>query len=75
MLAGLLASDEPLVVGAGGGAVLVERNRHLLRDGAEVVWLDAPITVLAQRVGSGEGRPLLRGCDPFTRLKDLLTER
>jgi 5-deoxy-5-amino-3-dehydroquinate synthase len=57
----LVAPDRP-VIGAGGGAVLAERNRDLLRrHGAAVVWLDADPSVLAARVGDGTGRPLLAG--------------
>jgi shikimate kinase len=37
-----------------------ERNRALLWEGNAVVWLDAPVEVLAERLGAaGAGRPLL----------------
>jgi shikimate kinase len=67
------ASPEPLVVACGGGAVLDPENRHALRSAGIVVWLRAPATTLAGRVGDGSTRPLLRD-DPvgvLTRLERL----
>jgi shikimate kinase len=64
------ASPEPLVVATGGGAVLDPVNRAALREAGCVVWLQAPASVLADRVGTGEGRPLLVA-DPETALHRL----
>jgi shikimate kinase len=55
----LLAHGGPGVVAVGGGAVLSESNRQMMRREATVVWLRASVGTLAERVGSGEGRPLL----------------
>ena len=55
------ASPEPLVISCGGGAVMDPENRARLRANGFVVWLAASPEVLAARVGSGDGRPLLRG--------------
>lgn len=59
-----------LVVSAGGGVVLRERNREIVRDHMLAVWLDASPKVLLRRVvadertaeknGGGVKRPLLR---------------
>ncbi len=49
----------PLVVSVGGGAVLSPVNRRALRELGTVVWLRARPATLAQRVGTGRGRPLL----------------
>jgi shikimate kinase len=57
------ASPEPLVVACGGGTVVDAGNRRLLKDAGIVVWLQAPTTVLAARVGTGASRPMLAG-DP-----------
>lgn len=59
ILQGLLGADAPSVIATGGGAVLAERNRSLLRSRAVVCWLQAEPSVLAARVGAGSGRPLL----------------
>lgn len=47
------------VVACGGGVVLDPTLVEVMRRTGLVVWLDAPVAVLAARVGDGEGRPLL----------------
>jgi len=59
VLAAALSGTEPVVVSAAGGVVLSETNRDLLVRSGTVVWLRADPRVLARRVGSGDGRPLL----------------
>jgi shikimate kinase len=49
----------PVVVSVAGGAVLDPANRALLHRSGTVVWLRATTATLAERVGNGEGRPLL----------------
>jgi shikimate kinase len=70
VLAEALSSDQPVVVSAAGGVVLSSSNRHLLTRSGIVVWLRADPALLARRVGSGTGRPLLDG-DPAANLIDL----
>ena len=66
----------PCVVATGGGIVVREDNRALLRERAYVVWLDAPIGVLLARLRShDEPRPLLHGDDPAARLEALRAAR
>lgn len=64
VLAELLQRDH-LVVASGGGAVLAEENRILMRAAGPVVWLHASIEVLAKRLSrdrsAGENRPSLTG--------------
>ncbi|MDQ1374914.1 MAG: shikimate kinase [Actinomycetota bacterium] len=74
VLAEAATSDGPAVVSVAGGAVLDPENRRLLRRAGAVVWLRADPAVLAERVGSGVGRPLL-GDDPAAALKRLEAER
>ncbi len=60
---------EPVVIAAGGGAVLREENRVALqRSGARVVWLCADPGGLVDRVRSGGHRPALDG-DPAGTLR------
>ncbi len=55
----------PAVIATGGGAPTIGATRELLWRGNLVVWLDAPVEVLAARVGAaGAGRPLLATDDP-----------
>jgi 5-deoxy-5-amino-3-dehydroquinate synthase len=75
LLEELLESHQPLVLATGGGVVLAERNRHLLRGAARVVWLAAEPELLAARVGSDPSRPLLAGGDPLATLRGLCRER
>lgn len=57
------------VVATGGGAVLRPQNVEAMRAAGLVVWLDAPAAVLAERVGTGQGRPLLaEGTDRLARI-------
>jgi shikimate kinase len=62
------AAPEPTVIAAGGGAVLDADNRKRMRDAGLVVWLQAPASELAARVGDGRGRPLLNRPVPDERL-------
>ncbi len=66
--------EAPVVVATGGGIVTTAAGRRLLVDHATVVWLDASTDVLVERVGAGEGRPLLAE-DPASTLRALAEER
>jgi shikimate kinase len=68
------ASPVPLVIACGGGTVVDPDNRRRLRASAVVVWLRAPVEVLAARVGDGSTRPLLAG-DPRGALSRLASAR
>lgn len=69
-----LASDEPAVVAAAGGAVLDEANRTAMQRGGHVVWLRSDPAVLARRVGGADHRPLLAD-DPEGVLRSMATDR
>lgn len=69
-----VTAEGPAVVSVAGGAVLDAGNREVLREGGRVVWLRAPVPTLAERVGAGEGRPLL-GDDPASVLGRLYEQR
>jgi shikimate kinase len=71
-------AGERRVVATGGGAVLREGNRVLMKTRAQVVLLEArPETILArlQAVAPSEPRPLLAGDDPLTKIKNLKATR
>ncbi len=61
------------VLAVGGGAVLDETTRELLR-GHTVVFLDVDVADAAARVGLNQSRPLLLG-NPRAQLTKLLAER
>jgi shikimate kinase len=73
-VADVCASPVPLVIACGGGTVLDPDNRRALRAAGVVVWLRAPVDVLAARVGDGSSRPLLAG-DPSAALSRLASAR
>ena len=74
VLGNLLDELDPRVVASGGGAVLAETNRELLREYSLVIWLRASIPTLVSRVGNGKGRPTL-GNDPAAAYETLLEVR
>ena len=53
----------------------VPANLQCMKDHGVVIYLKTSLQELARRVGSGEGRPLLAGRDPFSALQTLLEER
>ena len=70
-----LLEEGPSVIATGGGALLNEGTRALVRNRAVSVWLKADIPVLMRRVRRKSDRPLLQGKDPETTLRKLLVER
>jgi shikimate kinase len=75
VMADLLASPEPSVIAAGGGAVVVDSTRKRLQHpDVFVVWLSASPEFLASRTTKKAHRPLLDG-DPVAALARLAQER
>jgi shikimate kinase len=63
------------VVATGGGAFADEENRALLRSYAPVVYLEAAVQTLLDRLAGDLGRPLLRGGDREEVVRELLSRR
>lgn len=70
-----LLTDTPGVLSTGGGAFLQAGNRELIADVGIAVWLDAPLSLLWERVKGKDTRPLLMTDDPHATLSRLFTER
>lgn len=70
-----LSTRYNIVLATGGGAVLHEENRRLLRSHGWVACLTTPLEVLAQRVEKSSSRPLLQNVDPRVRLQQMHDER
>lgn len=70
-----LAGVERAVVSTGGGAVTQAPNVEALRAAGAVVWLDADIDVIMERVAKNTKRPLLQTADPRATVEQLLAER
>jgi len=75
-IAELLRSG-PKVLSLGGGAVTDEGTRRQLIDKAVLVTLDAPVEIIARRLGPAQiaQRPLLAGGDPIERLRTVIAAR
>lgn len=67
--------DEAIVVATGGGIILDPGNRARIRKASQVVWLHAPVSLLAARAGGSQNRPLLSGQDPEKKLAAIYRER
>lgn len=70
-----LIDGKPKVIATGGGAFINDATRALILSEALAVWLDADIDVLVDRVRKRDTRPLLRGKDPATVLRELAAAR
>jgi shikimate kinase len=75
VLADAVADRVPSVIGPGGGVVTRTQGRDTLRAAPLVVWLRASPQTLAERVGTGQGRPLLEGSDVLETVTRLVRER
>ena len=62
------------VIATGGGAVSRPVNWSYLRHGL-IIWLDAPISLLVERLAEDNTRPLLKIDDLSLKLETLLAER
>jgi shikimate kinase len=69
----LLALDQ-VVITTGGGIVLKELNRKLLRNNSYVIALTASEKAIIERVLNDQSRPLLQG-DIVYNVKNLLNKR
>jgi shikimate kinase len=58
----------PIVIAAGGGAVVDDASWKLVKKEAISLWLDAPLEVLWRRTGEDPSRPLSFGRKEFGKL-------
>ncbi|BCX82084.1 shikimate kinase [Methylomarinovum caldicuralii] len=70
-----LVALEDIVLATGGGIILREENRRLLRDHGFVVYLYCPVAKQVERTARDTHRPLLQTADPKKRLTELLAVR
>jgi shikimate kinase len=75
VLRDLMDDTAPHVIGTGGGAFINDETRQLIKESNAVsLFLKGDLEVLLERVGDGEGRPLLQG-DARGKLKELMDIR
>jgi shikimate kinase len=70
-----LARGEGQVIATGGGAILAEENRTVMRAGGTVIYLRARLDHLWERTRHDSTRPLLATPDPRATLATLLEAR
>lgn len=75
VLAELCAPGAEIVLSTGGGSILRESTRHLLRERAIVVYLHSAPEVSYERVKRTKDRPLLKTEDPLAKLRALYEMR
>lgn len=70
-----LLDGPPCILSTGGGAWMSEGNRALLTERACVLWLEADLELLWQRVRHKTTRPLLRTANPRATLSEIYAQR
>ncbi|MFC1536668.1 shikimate kinase [Pseudomonadota bacterium] len=63
------------VIATGGGAVLREENRKLLKEHPPVIWLKASPEFLARRIDGDSNRPLIAAGETLKKLQQLAEVR
>ena len=56
-----LADEDNIIVSCGGGMVLREENRRLMKENGLIIWLDATPETILDRVKDDASRPNLKG--------------
>ncbi|MEP7296032.1 MAG: shikimate kinase [Burkholderiales bacterium] len=70
-----LVFEQAGVIATGGGVVLREANRQVLREHTVCVYLRSSPEELFRRLRHDSKRPLLQVADPLARLRDLYSTR
>ena len=70
-----LSSLTGMVLATGGGAVIRENNRNILKKNGYVVYLNAPIERLVERTSHDHNRPLLKVENPREAIEKMVLER
>jgi shikimate kinase len=70
-----LTAKQNIVLATGGGAILKEDNRKLLKSRGSVVYLSSSVEQLYRRTSKDKSRPLLQTDDPKKQIAILLAKR
>ncbi len=70
-----LSKKQDIIVSCGGGMVLKEENRCLMKESGTVVLLTATINTIYRRVALNDRRPLLKGKKTKAHLKAMYSKR
>ncbi len=70
-----LCKDKNIILATGGGAILREQNRQMMKQNSLVIFLNASLEKLFERTSRDRNRPLLQTSDPKQKLEQLLKDR
>jgi shikimate kinase len=70
-----LLNQKNLIIATGGGVILKEHNRVILKKLGDVVYLRSSCDDLAKRLKNDKTRPLIQNVDLHSRLNELFGER
>jgi shikimate kinase len=70
-----ISLQRPIVLGTGGGAILDEATREVLRNRGDVIYLHSTAETSYERIRRNRDRPLLMVTDPLARLRQLYEHR
>lgn len=70
-----LTQMKGIVLATGGGAILSEENRKLLKENGFIIYLQCSVTRILERTRRDTQRPLLKTNNPRERLEKLFEER
>lgn len=71
----LMGVSSSIVLSTGGGVILSEQNRSLLKQLGRVYFLSASVDTLYKRVSKSDARPLLQVSDSYKALESLFLSR
>lgn len=70
-----LAKEGGKIISCGGGVILKEKNRKIMKESGNVVLLSASAEVIYEHVKKGKDRPLLNGNMNPAYIKKMMEER
>jgi len=70
-----LTKVDNIVLATGGGSVLDEKNRAMMKQRGFIIYLQAPLDQLLKRTSKDKNRPLLQTANPRKTLSDILAKR
>ena len=74
-----VSQSAPAIISLGGGTILLEQNRQIIRATGTCVWLVATAQTIAQRIAAdtttAASRPPLTSLDQLTEIQQLMQQR
>lgn len=70
-----IKNRKPVVISTGAGIILNKQNREVLKELGIIIFLDADVDTIIERVSRNTNRPLLRVENIREKVKQLINER